>query len=188
MGKYNRILSYFITVFMVLSLASCSSSGGGGISTGDSNPVAPGSGASGGIAMTSNNAPQVGETFTITVSLENESNLKIASYDLSYDPAIVELTDTPLESVTDGELFSADPSVGLDSSIDDNGHKHLVLAFNNGDFSPYSGSGTIFTVSFIALKQGDPMFSFSNTATIYYYTDNSDKVPLITVEIVDVQP
>lgn len=179
MKNNNNNLKWLLLMLLSFSLTLMSCGGGGG---GGGNPTAPSTGTTTGSISLSTDIPQALTTFTLSVSLSNETDLLTASLELDYNHSIIEMA-----SVVSGGLLVDTNLVSFDSS---NGN--LLIAYANfplsgGGAGPYTGSGTLLTITFNALQPGNTTINFSNTATEYFYSDGSTKTPLLPSQSISVQ-
>lgn len=176
MKNNNDNLKWLMLMLFSLSLSLMSCGGGGG------NPTAPSTGTTTGSVALSTDVPQALTTFTMTVSLSNETDLLTASLELDYNHSIIEMA-----SVVSGGLLVDANYDGFDSSTG-----NLLIAYSNnallgGGTGPYTGSGALLTITFNALTPGNTTINFSNTGTEYFYSDTSRKIPLLPAQSISVQ-
>ena len=143
-----------ILLFLLLLIVSC---GGGG----SSNPVIPDYGSVSPTLSISSTQPDVGTTFTVTVTIPSITDLYQADLDLSYDHSLIEIVGG-----TDGSVIVGDTLDRLSAHAFDSGNGNLLYSFSNTDNSSYTGTnGTLCTITFIALSSGITMLEF--TGSIY---------------------
>lgn len=151
---YTVYLQRVILLLVLLLIASC---GGGG----SSNPVIPDYGAISPTLNISSTQPSVGSTFTVTVTIPSIADLYQADLELDYDDSLIQVVGTPVTSTLVGDTLDT-LLYGAFDSFNDN----LLLSFINVDNSLYTGtSGTLTTITFIALSPGITMLDF--TGSIY---------------------
>ena len=172
--KKNNLYWLLLTVLSFsLALASCG--GGGG-----SNPTAPSTGITTGAITLSTDIPLAGDQFTLTVALANETDLRQASLELSYNHTIIEMSSVANGgALVDFEVIAFDDGVG--------GTNNLLIAYANLASPTYTGSGTLCTITFDTKIPGDTTISFNNSDTMYYYGDGSTKTPLLSAQSISVQ-
>gem|GEM_PF-4071955 len=100
----------------------------------------------------------VDETFTIRVKIDNGSNVFAVPFDISYNPDILEAT-----GLHEGSYLKKDggQSTFL-TSTDRNKGKITVGLTRLGRIGGVSGSGTLMSIDFRALKRGTTLLSFAN--------------------------
>ena len=160
------------------------SCGGGG----GSNPTGPGTGGTtGGSVAISTNTLSVGQQLTLTVSLSNETDLRQASLEISFNEDVIQF-NSYTKGNTVGDMFAVVTFNGTYPN------RTLLASFANCPLNPltpsctglYTGSGTLVTIVFDAVGTGSTNINFNNLDTTYYYGDGSTKVPLLLSQSVDV--
>jgi general secretion pathway protein D len=103
----------------------------------------------------------VGDTFTVPISVADAVNLTSWQFDLAFDAAIVQAN-----SVTEGPLLSSSGTamtVFTPGFIDNGSGSILGVADSYSDFGiPPSGDGVLANIEFTALAPGISPLTFSN--------------------------
>jgi len=100
----------------------------------------------------------VGETFTVQVRIDNGSNVFAIPFDINYDPNILEVT-----GLREGAyLKKGGGQTTFLNSIDKARGKITVGLTRLGRIGGVSGSGSIMSVEFKALRRGTGSLSFTN--------------------------
>jgi hypothetical protein len=100
----------------------------------------------------------VGETFTVQVRIDNGSNIFAIPFDINYDPNILEVT-----GLREGAyLRKGGGQTTFLNSIDKARGKITVGLTRLGRIGGVSGSGSIVSVDFKALRRGTASLSFAN--------------------------
>ena len=100
-----------------------------------------------------------GDTFTVTVGIEDVVDLYTFSFDLAFDPGVVTPTDAVAGAFLGGSFFFAifpDDPFGVPGTI------QFISDTLTGQVPGVSGSGDLALVTFLALTGGDPGFALSN--------------------------
>ena len=154
-STYTVFLQRVILLLFLSLLVSC---GGGG----SSNPVIPDYGSVSPTLNVSSTQPDVGTTFTVTVTIPSITDLYQADLELSYDHSLIEIV-----GATDGSVIVGDTLDSLVAHAFDDWNGNLLYSFSNADNSSYTGTnGTLCTITFIALSPGITMLDF--TGSIYW--------------------
>jgi hypothetical protein len=100
----------------------------------------------------------VGETFMVQVKIDNGSNVFAVPFDINYDPNVLEVT-----GLYEGSYLKRDggQTTFLNSMDRDRG-KITVGLTRLGRIGGVSGSGTLMSIAFRALKSGTAFLSFAN--------------------------
>jgi hypothetical protein len=100
----------------------------------------------------------VGETFTVQVKIDNGSNIFAVPLNIEYDPGILEIT-----SLHEGSYLKKDGSqTSFLTSVDRDRGKITVGLARLGHIGGVSGSGTLMSMAFKALRSGTALLSFAD--------------------------
>jgi hypothetical protein len=100
----------------------------------------------------------VGETFTVRVRIDNGSNVFAVPFDINYDPNVLEVT-----GLHEGSYLKKDGGqTTFLTSIDRDRGKITIGLTRLGRIGGVSGSGTLMSIGFRALKRGTASLSSAN--------------------------
>jgi hypothetical protein len=102
-----------------------------------------------------------GEAVQVTIEIDNVMNLGAFQFDLTYDPAIVEIDNIALGDFAGGTGRSMNP---LGPKIE--AGKALFGAFSFGDAAGPDGSGTLAVVTLKAQTEGQTSLSLENVQVV----------------------
>jgi len=117
---------------------------------------------------------KVGETFLISVNLDNVQDLTTAIIVLSYDAALVQM-----QEVREGELLQMSPTSSLSSAIDVSQKMLTIQISSDNDELGLTGSGTVCYIAFKALVKGSVQINVANSQ----FTNKFDKTLLGTFSV-----
>jgi general secretion pathway protein D len=124
-------------------------------------------------------AKHPGETFTVTVPVDDARDVTSAQFIINYDPKILSLDD-----VTAGKFWSGDGEIPLliKNVQNEAGQANVRLSRKPGSVS-VGGSGTLLTLSFKAVAAGTTAVSASNitlnNSNAQMMASGSPKVPVV---------
>lgn len=103
-----------------------------------------------------------GDTFTVTVSVQDVTDLFTFGFELSFDDAVVSPIDASPAGFLDPSafffpIFPDEPVIGIAGTVQ-------LFGSLVGAVPGVSGSGDLAFVRFLALASGDPMFALANIA------------------------
>ena len=103
--------------------------------------------------------PDVGESFTVTVSIAGNPGLCAAQYTLVFDKRVVSCEEVRIGEVLSGTLYA----------VNENASAGAIVAAVTTEGK--TGDGALSTYTFTVLSAGDPAFAISDTE----FTDTFDK-------------
>lgn len=97
---------------------------------------------------------RAGETFAVTIQVQDVVDVYGGSIQLAYDPQLLEVIETEDKAVTPGDLFANQPGFSVRNAADPvSGSIEYVLTLRQ-PAEPVTGSGSLGTVQFRALQDG----------------------------------
>ncbi len=106
-------------------------------------------------------AVKTGDEFQVDVVVQNISNLLAWEIHLSYDPAVVEVTDQNVKLFQQANAGSS--VIDVSGHVPDDSGVHTLSAFDSSDpATPDSGSGILSRVTFKALAPGTSPIRFGS--------------------------
>ena len=147
-------------------------------------------------AEASASQPNVGDTLTVNVKISNVQNLFGVDVTLNWNPSVLTVVSATsqlgVESHSGGVLHetSSYPLEVVDDTASQSTGEYHLLATSTGSASPFSGSGTIATVTFNVASAGPTGLALSSelsdhpaaggTANLIDHTDIADSVTAVS--------
>ncbi len=109
---------------------------------------------------------QTGDTFTITIQVRDVSRVYGGIVELAYDPQALEVVQTDNQAVVPGDFFANQPGFPVRNSVDPvAGSIEYALTLRQ-PAEPVSGSGSLGTVQFHALRDGEAAITISEASLL----------------------
>jgi hypothetical protein len=147
-------------------------------------------------AEASTTQPHVGDTLTVNIKISNVQNLFGVDVTLSWNPSVLSIVSATsqlgVESHPGGVLHetSSYPIEIVDDTASQSTGQYHLLSTSTGSATPFSGSGTIATLSFRVTHSGSTGLaliselsdhpSAGGNANLIVHTDTADSVTAVT--------
>ena len=149
-------------------------------------------------AEASTSQPHVGDTLTVNIKISNVQNLFGVDVTLNWNPSVLSVVSATsqlgVESHSGGVLHetSSYPIEVVDDIASQSIGEYHLLATSTGSASPFSGSGTIATVTFKVTSSGSTGLTLASelsdhpaaggTANLIVHSDTADSVTAVASE------
>ena len=125
------------------------------------------------------NTVSVGHTFTVKIEVSNVQNLYAIDFTVDYNSAVIQLTnaqpDLGTDAIASGGVLYGNPITTDINSLQSGGlyyntslslsSEYHLFATSAGTAQPFSGSGTLATLTFTVISTGQSPLTLSSTLT-----------------------